>query len=245
MGGRLYSQPSGANYQQMPREQRLQMTISGEPVCEIDIRASYLTIFHGWNGRRLAPSRDPYDLPGLGPEGRQAVKLWFVATFGNAHLKKWPREMAQEYRDETGRKLESEFPFALIREKALKAFPLLERWGQPGLDGRTRTWADLMYAESTAMMSAMLTLMRAHKVPSLCVHDSLIVPRSRQRLAEQLLRNGYRMFAGGQEPVLKAHAPSDRLEEAHGRLLGTEPAFRPNNDHVGKKTAHKPSPWDF
>ena len=45
MGGRLYSHGE-SNYQQMESADRLRMTINGEEVCEIDIRASYLTIFH-------------------------------------------------------------------------------------------------------------------------------------------------------------------------------------------------------
>jgi hypothetical protein len=44
-GGRLYS--VGGGYQQMsPPEKRLQMTINGEAVAEIDIKASHLTIYH-------------------------------------------------------------------------------------------------------------------------------------------------------------------------------------------------------
>ena len=43
MGGRLYSYGE-SNYQQMESADRLRMTINGEEVCEIDIRASYLTI---------------------------------------------------------------------------------------------------------------------------------------------------------------------------------------------------------
>ena len=74
------------------------MTINGEPVCEIDIRASYLTIYHAHYGAPLDPERDPYDLPGLGLEARDVVKLWFVATFGNdGHLERWPTEMAADY----------------------------------------------------------------------------------------------------------------------------------------------------
>jgi hypothetical protein len=42
-GGRLYS--VGGGYQQLPEEKRLQMTINGEAVAEIDIKASYLTIY--------------------------------------------------------------------------------------------------------------------------------------------------------------------------------------------------------
>src|SRR5262245_54145172 len=49
MGGRLYSYGE-SNYQQMESEDRLRMTINGKVVCEIDIRASYLTIFHALCG---------------------------------------------------------------------------------------------------------------------------------------------------------------------------------------------------
>jgi hypothetical protein len=45
MGGRLYSQHFTDSYQVMGGDERLKMTINGEPVAEIDIRASYLTIF--------------------------------------------------------------------------------------------------------------------------------------------------------------------------------------------------------
>jgi hypothetical protein len=52
MGGRLYSYGEG-NYQQMERADRLRMTINEGPVCEIDIRASYLTIFHALYGENF------------------------------------------------------------------------------------------------------------------------------------------------------------------------------------------------
>jgi hypothetical protein len=39
LGGRLYSQGQDS-YQSLSSDQRLDMTIDGEPVCELDIRAS-------------------------------------------------------------------------------------------------------------------------------------------------------------------------------------------------------------
>jgi hypothetical protein len=53
-GGRLYSQPPATNYQQMSKKARLKMTFNGEAVAEIDIRASYLTLFYGWFGAQLS-----------------------------------------------------------------------------------------------------------------------------------------------------------------------------------------------
>jgi hypothetical protein len=59
-GGRLYS--IGGGYQQMsPPEKRLEMTINGEAVAEIDIRASHLTIIHTKLGQPLSRDSDPYE----------------------------------------------------------------------------------------------------------------------------------------------------------------------------------------
>ena len=63
-GGGLYSQPPAFNYQQMSKLKRLKMTINGEPVAEIDIRASYLTLFHAWHGEQLDLGSD-LNRPGI------------------------------------------------------------------------------------------------------------------------------------------------------------------------------------
>jgi hypothetical protein len=128
--------------------------------------------------------------------------MWFVATFGNdQHLKKWPTDMSNEYREETGHSLGKRYPIKQIHEKAIKAFPLLERWGQP-IDGRRRGWAELMYQESKAVVATMETLMRDYSVPSLPVHDSLVVPTSKAAVAERVLKEKY-LDVIGVEPVLK------------------------------------------
>jgi hypothetical protein len=197
-GGRLYS-PGEDSYQRMKKRDRLKMTIGGEPVCEIDIRASYLTIYHTWYDQRLDLTNDPYELPGLGKEAREAVKLWFVATFGSAgHLRRWPSEMVKDYHEETdGRVLGKDYPVKLIRQQAIKAFPIMANWGH-----HEHSWADLMFQESEAMISAMLDLMQEHFVPSLSVHDSLIVPASQRSLAARRLAFHYRWVIGV-EPTLK------------------------------------------
>jgi hypothetical protein len=78
-GGRLYS-PGEHSYQQMPEAERLKMTINGEPVAEIDIKASQLTIYHAMVGEPLEGSSDPYASAGI---ERQIAKQWVVASFGN------------------------------------------------------------------------------------------------------------------------------------------------------------------
>jgi hypothetical protein len=100
-GGRLYSQPPATNYQQLSKRARLKMTFNGEAVAEIDIRASYLTLFYGWYGEQLDFNSDPYRLPGFGAAGRDAVKLWMVATFGSPKpISKWPTALLKEYEED-------------------------------------------------------------------------------------------------------------------------------------------------
>jgi hypothetical protein len=68
------------------------------------------------------------------------------------------------------------------REKTLARHPLLETWGQK-MAAKPRDYGDLMYRESEIIVSTMLRLAREHDIPSVPVHDSLIVPRSMSRLA--------------------------------------------------------------
>lgn len=204
MGGRLYSYGEG-NYQQMSREQRLRMFLNLEPVCEIDIRASYLTIFHAWFGEQLDPERDPYDIQGLGAENRDLVKRWVTASFGNnAPITKWPKGVRKNYLEETGKTISKKNSAAKIGAKVLATYPLLARLGET-VNGHKCGWAELMYVESRAMFATMVELME-RKVPSLAVHDSIIVPVNKHFLASQALRHFYKSCAKA-EPVLVSHAP--------------------------------------
>jgi hypothetical protein len=91
-------------------------------------------------------------------------------------------------------------------QAALAKYPTLSAWGQP-LKGRVHCWADLMWLESEVMVSTMLDLKRENAVPSLSVHDSLIVPASKADMASQRLA---RMFLGMTlvEPLLKIKRPA-------------------------------------
>jgi hypothetical protein len=203
MGGRLYSYGQG-NYQQMSREERLRMIINLDAVCEIDIRASYLTIFHAWFGEQLDPEHDPYDIQGLGIEHRDLVKRWVTASFGNdAPITKWPKEIRKSYLEKTGKTISKKNSAAKIGAKVLATYPLLARLGET-VNGHKCGWAELMYVESRVMFNTMKELM-LRKVPSLAVHDSLIVPINQHSLASQALRHFYKELTNA-EPVFVSHA---------------------------------------
>jgi hypothetical protein len=204
MGGRLYSYGE-FNYQQLDRTQRLRMAINSEPVCEIDIRASYLTIFHALYDEPFDPTNDPYDVKGLGPEARDVVKMWITASFGNnAPITKWPKELVAKHREKTGETLGKRYPASKVGEMVTQAFPLLRRIGEM-VDGRERGWAELMYIESKAVLSTMIALMHG-RVPSLAVHDSLVVPLSSWHETMINLAHWYVRFVGAW-PVLMPHFP--------------------------------------
>ena len=83
---------------------------------------------------------------------------------------------------------------SVIKERALQRHPLLERWGGE-IRGRVRDWADLMFAESEIVIGTMQELM-VRGIPSLPVHDSLIVPQSREAVAVDVLKHQFRARTG-------------------------------------------------
>jgi hypothetical protein len=205
-GGRLYSQPQGRFcYQNLPekveddrRITRSQMRINGEMVVEIDLSSSFLTIFYALCDEQLDRNQDAYaGILGSTALDREVAKFWINASFGNSRLlTKWTKGLVEDLQDKLSKKGLSGFdaklyPMRTIKEKVLERHPLLVRWGGK-IKGRVRGYGDLMYIESEAIIGAMLTLMRDHQVPSLPVHDSLIVPSSKFAVAKGAMVDQFR-----------------------------------------------------
>src|SRR5260221_3406914 len=175
LGGRLYSQ-GGQNYQRLSGADRLKMTINGQSVCEVDAKASTLTIFHAINGQPLnfLTNPDPYRFRELSITPREVVKKFITTTFGNGQFPvRWPQDVAEEYRTNTGQSLGKRHPISQVRDAVRNAYPLLAELRRD--DAQAPIWARLMYLESEAVLGTMLAL-QAEGVPSLSVHDSLVVP---------------------------------------------------------------------
>jgi hypothetical protein len=192
-GGRLYSQCQGS-YQLMPEAKRLEMMINGEPVAEIDIKASFLTIYHAKLGMPLGDREDPYARAGI---ARDVAKLWCIASFGASAPKlRWPAEMVKEYQKSTGQDLPKVAKASEVAKAMLRAFPALQK-----LEEHPNIWADLQFKEAEAVVGTMLILMRRHSVPSLSMHDGIIVPRWKWDLAKDILTGEYRRVVDV-EPML-------------------------------------------
>ena len=202
-GGRLYS-IGEHNYQQMPEPERIKMTINGEPVAEIDIKASQLTIYHALVKAPLEGSSDPYVGAGI---DRTIAKLWTVASFGSSKpITRWPPKMVEDYKKETGMELGTVAKAKDVARKMLATFPALKK-----LEDLSDIWADLQFLEGQAVIGTMLILMREHGVPSLSMHDGLIVPRSQVDLAKGILAMEFKRVVGV-EPTLTVNAEEPRVD---------------------------------
>jgi hypothetical protein len=127
LGGRLYS-VGDESYQGLSADERKLMTIDGQPVIELDIRASALTIFHGQRRQPLdfQANPDPYTLPELSDTPREVVKRFITATFGNGQFPtRRPQKTAREYKEETGQSLSKQHPITQVRSAVARAYPAL------------------------------------------------------------------------------------------------------------------------
>jgi hypothetical protein len=200
-GGRLYSDGKDS-FQQLPRSERLKITIDGEPVCEIDIRASYLTILHALHKEPFEVSRehDPYAIEGL---PRAVVKKWCAVRFGTKKgMTRWPSLAIREYAEDNDGADLTQYSVREVGQKVCKKHPLLKQWQE-----LPETWADLMWLESQAVLGSMQSLMQVSAVPTLPIHDSLLVPVSREELAKEHLTVSYHHFCKV-VPHLEAHYPT-------------------------------------
>jgi hypothetical protein len=182
--GRWYA-VGGGNYQVMPERDRLSaITINGEPVSEIDISASFLSILHARMGLPL-PTGDLYAVSESFP--RKVIKAWINASISKGSpVTKWSAKTLKSY-PET-----NEFDAKAIGSVVMSRYPLLKdtagalgvadcglRVGK-GKDEfpRVKVLANrLMNIEADVTTLAMRKL-RHQGILSLPMHDGLIVPGS-------------------------------------------------------------------
>ena len=171
-GGRLYA-VGGHTYQQLSGERRGLMQINGEPVVEIDVSASHLSIYMGEMGHKVADGSDLYSVEDF---AREDVKQFITMSFGQGKLpKQWPKK--------------SNIVVGIhdVREAVCRAIPCLLSLAESGHD-----WATLQYLEAETLIQAMQSL---HKkdIPAYCVHDSLIVPVSREQECRKALTRAWQI----------------------------------------------------
>lgn len=174
-GGRVYG-----GWQSRSEQERLQFTIDGEEVCEVDIKACYLFL-----GLQHSPSEadlpaDPYQLvrfvneeknEARRKELRQLAKVLTSAMLSkDGQVTRFPRgakrsdgngnhSIREQYR--LGKKVKCQDLVHQIEQ----AFPFIMNTDQKGLE--------LMFQESEVMIGAMLALDEID-IPTFPVHDCLL-----------------------------------------------------------------------
>ncbi|AML50401.1 hypothetical protein [Falsihalocynthiibacter arcticus] len=173
-GGRLYG-----SWQTNKEVQRLAMTIGGEAVCEIDLKASYPNICHGMFGGTESLGSDPYQRikfvkKAVGEERKAKMRelaKFLVASFvstGGA-ITSFPKGRKADgrtisIREEYG--LSKKVTCGDLIAQILKAFPTMRR-----LEGSGKC---AMFAESEVFVDAILDLV-GQGIPAYPMHDALIV----------------------------------------------------------------------
>lgn len=165
----------------MPEDQRLsRITINGEPVAEVDVRASHLSIMHGLLGLPL-PDDDLYRFPEV---PRDVAKAWVTATLGKGSpVVRWATKATQDNPDladhdprRVGEIICDRYPFLRRPAEAVEGPAGLDRLRHIGPPARLLTHR-LMGIEAQALTGAMGYL-RSDGVLALPMHDGLIVPAS-------------------------------------------------------------------
>ena len=193
LGGRLYC-ANAQGHINMKSDARANILIDGEAVVEIDINASYLTILHALKNVPMPNREDIYAIAGL---PREVVKRWFTITMGSTKFQtKWLRSNLDEMK-EAGVAHKPWMTVKAVEKAVLEHFPIMKDW--PKQEVR---WSNLMFIESEVIIGTMLELMQTYQVPSLPVHDCIIVRKSDQDLAMRVLSEQFKEKVGI-EPRLK------------------------------------------
>ena len=197
LGGRWYSAGNDGNYQLMSEASRLAIRIGGEPVTEVDVRASHLSIMHGLLGLPM-PEGDPYRFPDA---PRSVVKAWITASLGKGtSIKRWPRNASRQTPEIAGFKARdvgslicARYRFLVSPARAVASAAGLDKLADLGPPERLLTHR-LMAIEAQALTGAMQHL-RARGVPALPVHDGLLVPATGAGYVGGALTAAYSYFA--------------------------------------------------
>ena len=204
-GGRFYAPVCS-----MSPEDRQRITINGEPVAELDVKASQLTVLLGITGHRHAPV-DAYAVPDI---PRDVVKAWIIQTLGTGTpAKVWSPKVAGAG---TGFQPSAVWQVLQRRYAFLADLPgLVPPALMDGIPSEARRKAAgqwVVQREAAILARAMGSLSRAGVIV-LPVHDSLIVPVSAAMTARQALADAF-VACVGIVPRLTVTLPANVASKA-------------------------------
>lgn len=185
--GRFYAKRKTQGAERMTPSDRLQhIVLADQKVGEVDLRASQLTLLCALTGSKLIAGNDPYKIKGL---DRELVKHWLTKTLGrgDAEGKRWTKKAKEYYLGiKPDGDLSNDHIFSSYSKAILSHYPILDQLGSKGVPGVL----ELQFIESEIIRGAMAKL-RHQDIPSLPVHDSLIVTIGAMQAAEEALKDAF------------------------------------------------------
>ena len=144
------------------------------------------------NGRgkeALDPSTEPYEAHGV---PRHLVGQWVVMTlYHGTYQRSWPKSFKDKFLKQTGNELQEVHPLRMVRNEVLTRHPVIAK----SQHHRSNIF-DLIYPEAETIMRAMLQLKRAYGIPSLTVHDSVIVREREISAAAEAVTRSFKSVCG-------------------------------------------------
>lgn len=181
-GGRLYGE-----YSSLPKALRRTATLDGQPIAQLDIKASYLCIRAGMAGYQFDEESDPYQqVPWVDPNDPRTRKFakqlisTLISTGGDK--KRLPSELKAEYRDiikprqtitDFKAPIHSTFPFLLQHVDGL----------------------EVMFQESEMMMSVLQNCID-RDLPAWPLHDCILVRQQDTTAATEILKKTFDEYFG-------------------------------------------------
>lgn len=189
-GGRLF-----ADYQSLPEADRLRCTIDGEPVCEIDLKASHVAILAALYRHPQRLPQDPYaaiswvQTPDHRKAAKNLVQCMIHAPGGRSG--RFPKQ-------KDGVPFRTKYRLGNVRVSDLlpAIFEVL-----PFLNGSPCLTLPLQFIEAEILITVLERCLR-EGLAAFPIHDSLLVRRSDEGQVLQILQSTLREFLGPHAPWL-------------------------------------------
>lgn len=187
-GGRFY----GNWWSQCKRDDRPSITINGQPTIELDYKANHLWFIYALEGLEMPrlPDNDPYNVSEEVP--REIIKSVFTISINvdNRHraFKALRKQIClmkdREERQRWRQYIHNQHSFNQISSILVNSHPVLGGYLFTGMGVRLQ-FMDSQIAEFV------LDQMTNQKIPTLCIHDSFIVQRSKEQELKEMMEEAY------------------------------------------------------
>ena len=191
-GGRYYG-----GWSKIPSDQRLQFTIDGEPVCEIDLNASLPTLLSCLVSKPMRIGEtwtDAYQslvdqLPNI-ENARDKVKQVFVELIGTGNPNK------REPTKQPNSILENVEEFILIRDLALDMYPALN-----DLNKEYFNFVDALSFHEANILTNTLLQLKHQGVVAYPIHDCVLVKEKHQSIAVKTFRAEFSKYVSTYQSI--------------------------------------------